>query len=281
MINNAPLVSVIIPTYNSGQYISETIESVLYQTYTNWEILIIDDGSIDSTKSIIQSYISKDPRIKYISLGYNSGKPARGRNVGINNSSGKYIAFLDSDDIWRPQKLEMQVKQMESQKDIGLSYVLHSFLCEDGNIKGIYPRSKRRFRGHIFKPLYRSPFIYNSSIMVRADVFKEIGLLDEDPRLIAAEDYDMLLRISLVKKVDYINSPPLLLYRKRRDSISKGLLKQLHLSIFIAKKYISYSGRKLYLHKVLLSYISLIRILYSYIAMSIKSYSLKTTNSIR
>ncbi len=270
MINNIHLVSIIMPTYNSEKYISETVESVLKQTYTNWEILIVDDGSTDNTNLLIQSYISKEPRIKHISLGYNSGKPARGRNVGISNSSGKYIAFLDSDDIWHPDKLEMQVKQMESQKDIGLSYVLYSCLCDDGNIKGIFPRAKRRFRGHIFKPLYRSSFIYNSSIMVRADVFNEIGLLDEDPRLIAGEDYDMLLRISLVRKVDYINSSPLLIYRKRLDSVSKGLLKPLYLNILLANRYIHYSGKALYINKIIMSFISIIKTLCSNLTLHAK-----------
>jgi len=107
--------------------------------------------------------------------------------------------------------------------------------------------------------------------MVRRDVFNEIGLLDEDPRLIAGEDYDMLLRVSLKRKVDYINSSPLLIFRKRSDSISKGLLKQWHLSFFIANRYISYSGKSRYFKKIILLSLGLVRVLFYNLILSIKS----------
>ncbi len=270
MVNDEHLVSVIMPVYNSEKYISEAVESVLSQTYQNWEILVIDDGSTDNTKSIVESYIAKDTRIKYISLGHNSGGPARPRNIGITNASGEYIAFLDSDDLWLPDKLEKQVMQMETQKEIGLSYVLYSILLENGTIKGIFPKIKRRFRGHIFNSLYLSPVIANSSIMVRRDVFNEIGLLDEDPRLVAAEDYDMLLRVSLKRKIDYIDSSPLLIYRIRRGATSEGLLNRWLLTNFVGKRYISYAGESLYLKKVLLSSISLVKTSLENLILSIK-----------
>ena len=267
---NNNLVSVVLPAYNSEKYISETIESIISQTYQNWEALIIDDGSTDTTKSIIESYIAKDARIKYILLDNNSGGPARPRNIGITNASGEYIAFLDSDDIWLSDKLEKQVMQMESQKEIGLSYVLYSILSEDGTIKGVFPKIKRRFRGNIFNSLYLSPVIANSSIMVRRDVFNEIGLLDEDPRLVAAEDYDMLLRVSLKRRIDYIDSSPLLIYRIRRGAISEGLLNRWLLTNFVGKRYISYAGESLYLKKVLLSSIGLVKTLLESLILSIK-----------
>lgn len=206
-----------------------------------------------------------------IELGFNSGGPARPRNIGITNASGEYIAFLDSDDIWLSDKLERQIMQMESQKGIGLSYVLYSILFEDGTIKGIFPKVRRRFRGHIFNSLYLSPVIANSSIMVRRDVFNEIGLLDEDPRLVAAEDYDLLLRVSLRRKVDYANFSPLLIFRKRSDSISKGLLKQWRLNFFIDSKYISYSGQNRYFKEIILLSLGLVRVLFYNLILSIKS----------
>lgn len=98
-------VSVITPMYNCEKFISETIESVLNQTYTNWEMIIIDDCSTDKSKQIVKQYIERDKRIRLIALNENSGA-AVARNKGIEVSSGRFIAFLDGDDLWEPNKLE-------------------------------------------------------------------------------------------------------------------------------------------------------------------------------
>lgn len=103
------LVSVITPCYNAGKYISQTIESVISQTFKDWEMLIIDDCSTDDSEAIIKKYCLKDSRIKYFRTDSNSGSPALPRNLGIEHAQGKYISFLDSDDIWFPRKLEEQL----------------------------------------------------------------------------------------------------------------------------------------------------------------------------
>ena len=102
-------VSVITPMYNCEKFISETIESVLNQTYTNWEMIIIDDCSTDKSKQIVKQYIERDKRIRLIALNENSGA-AVARNKGIEVSSGRFIAFLDGDDLWEPNKLEKQIQ---------------------------------------------------------------------------------------------------------------------------------------------------------------------------
>lgn len=104
-------VSVITPMYNCEKFISETIESVLNQTYTNWEMIIIDDCSTDKSKQIVKQYIERDKRIRLIALNENSGA-AVARNKGIEVSSGRFIAFLDGDDLWEPNKLEKQIQFM-------------------------------------------------------------------------------------------------------------------------------------------------------------------------
>lgn len=109
----SPLISIITPCYNSMFFISQTIESVLAQTYQDWEMLIIDDCSTDGSPSIIQWYGEKDSRIKYFSTGNPSGSPSVPRNIGIEHAQGKYIAFLDSDDAWLPDKLEEQISFLE------------------------------------------------------------------------------------------------------------------------------------------------------------------------
>lgn len=106
------LVSIITPAYNAAAYIAETIESVFAQTYTNWEMLIVNDCSKDNTAEIVQSYAAKDKRIKLINLKQNSGA-AVARNTAIQNAKGRYIAFLDSDDLWKKEKLQKQIEFMQ------------------------------------------------------------------------------------------------------------------------------------------------------------------------
>jgi len=255
-----PLVSIIMPTYNHGRFIGEAIASVLNQTYKNFELIIIDNYSDDDTEKIITSY--EDDRIKYSKF-RNNGIIAASRNHGIKHSHGEYIAFLDSDDIWLPGKLEKQVYQLTSCDKIAFSYVLFSFIFEDGSVKGIFPKTKNRFRGNIFESLYLKAIIPNSAVVVRREVFDELGLLDEDPRLVAAEDYDMWLRIAQTKLIDYVNQKPLLLYRVRERSISKDLIGNWRRTMLVAKRYATYTGKNLYIKKMLLSVAVIIRNLIS------------------
>src|SRR5205809_3501840 len=108
---NEALVSVIMPAYNAGKFITESIESVIAQTYAYWELLIVDDGSTDNTKNVIQNFSEKDKKIRYFFQA--NGKQGKARNMALSYASGNYIAFLDADDIWLPQKLEVQVKEIE------------------------------------------------------------------------------------------------------------------------------------------------------------------------
>ena len=106
-------VSIIVSSYNSQDTILATIESILFQTYSNWELLIIDDCSSDNTVSIVKKFAKHDPRIRYFSTDKNTGSPSQPRNIGIEQAKGDYIAFLDSDDIWLPNKLEEQLAFMQ------------------------------------------------------------------------------------------------------------------------------------------------------------------------
>lgn len=124
------LVSIIIPSYNSYDFIHKTIDSVINQTYPNWEMIIVDDVSPDNSNEIIEEYIRKDDRIKLIMLEKNSG-PAVARNRAIEEARGRYIAFLDADDLWKPEKLEKQIKFMQ-EKDCALSYSAYETMSEDG-----------------------------------------------------------------------------------------------------------------------------------------------------
>src|SRR5690625_4190600 len=108
---NEPLVSIITPVYNAERFLSETIKSVKEQTYKNWELLLVDDCSKDNSAKIIKEFNRTDDRIKYIKLEKNSGASIS-RNTGIKNAKGRFIAFVDSDDLWEPEKLEIQISYM-------------------------------------------------------------------------------------------------------------------------------------------------------------------------
>ncbi|KQU17157.1 glycosyl transferase [Bacillus sp. Leaf13] len=135
MINNKkdsrPLVSVITPSYNSSSFIKETIKSVQDQSYSNWEMIIVDDQSKDDSIHVIKSYTERDPRIKLISLTQNVGA-ARARNVAIKEAKGNYIAFLDSDDLWMSTKLEEQVTFMQK-GNLAFSFTSYTLMDEEGN----------------------------------------------------------------------------------------------------------------------------------------------------
>ena len=131
--NNNSLVSIITPTYNSERFIEETILSIINQSYTNWELIITDDCSTDSTIEIIRKYVQIDDRIKLFILEKNEGAGIA-RNNSIKEARGRFIAFCDSDDLWKPNKLEYQISYM-IEKQIALSYSNYDIIDENGNFK--------------------------------------------------------------------------------------------------------------------------------------------------
>lgn len=165
-----PLVSVITPAYNAGVFIEDAIKNVLNQTYQNFEHIIIDDGSTDNTAQIVHSF--SDPRIKYI-LEKNSGQ-SFARNTGIEVARGKYVAFLDADDLFFPNKLSKQVSHMEARPDCDFCYckIYHFFHNEPSKL---YHLEMDHPSGYIFDKLLATNFINPLSAMVRKDVFKKHG----------------------------------------------------------------------------------------------------------
>lgn len=127
------LVSIITPAYNCEKYLSKTIDSVLAQTYSNWELIIVNDKSIDDTEKIVREYIGKDNRIKLINLNENSGA-AVARNTALENSKGRFIAFLDSDDMWKKDKLKIQLNFM-LKNNYGFSFTNYEYIKDQNNAK--------------------------------------------------------------------------------------------------------------------------------------------------
>lgn len=140
-MKNTPLISVIIAIYNGEKYIKNTIESVISQTYLNWELIIVNDGSQDNSLNIINSFLSLDDRVHVINLDTNSGGPAHPRNIGIKEAKGSYIAFLDSDDIWHKEKLKCQLEFIEKEK-LDLVHCQVEYIDREGNESGSIKKSR-------------------------------------------------------------------------------------------------------------------------------------------
>ena len=187
-------VSVVIPTYNSSAHIGEAINSVSQQTHKNIEIIVIDDGSTDNTKNVLGRLIQSE-KIRY-QYQKNRGQAAA-RNVGVALAQGKYITFLDADDVWAPTKIE---KQLHLLTENPLSIVHTRRYMLDGSKDAI----GKIYSGNITRRLILENFIVNSSVMGGATIFKE-NHLDENPGMRAVEDYDLWLRLSLKYKFVYID----------------------------------------------------------------------------
>jgi len=202
-------ISVIIPTYNRADFITETINSVLNQNYQNFEILIIDDGSTDNTKEIVSNI--KDKRIKYFYQS-NTGVPAIGRNVGLREATGDFIAFLDSDDVWFPNKLSEQLAIFKKNTKLlavssNAEYLPHQKIKKKVFIKLFSYR-------YTLKDLLKSNRVINSSLIMKREVIDYVGFLDENYDLRFVEDYDYWLRIVEFRdKSIYVMKKPLIYYR--------------------------------------------------------------------
>lgn len=187
----APRVSVIIPAYNHGRFIRETIDSVLAQTFQDFEILVINNFSEDDTEKIIKSY--EDPRIKIFNF-RNHGVIAASRNFGIKKSRGEFVAFLDSDDAWKKGKLEKQMQAFHMDPDLQLCGTDGVFFPKKPGLSGRILQVYGNRRLSMAEQMLRNHII-NSSAVIRKSALKKTGLLDENPGLRAIEDYDLWLKI--------------------------------------------------------------------------------------
>ena len=203
------LVSIIMPSYNTGGYIAETIASVLAQTYTNWELLIVDDCSSDDTDRVVEPFL-KDPRIRYFKNETNAGA-AVSRNRALREAKGRWIAFLDSDDLWLPEKLETQIAFME-ENGYKFSYTRYTEIDEQGQPLNVTVGGPRRItRTGFFN------YCWPGCLTVMYDV-QTVGLV-QIKDIKKNNDYAMWLAVS--EKADcYLLDEVLAKYRKRSGSIS-------------------------------------------------------------
>ncbi len=227
-----PKVSVIIPAYNTASYLAEAVESVLNQSFRDFEILIVNDGSTDSTLEVARKF---EPLVKVFSK--ENGGPASARNLAIKHSTGEYIAFLDSDDLWEEGKLAEQVAYLKNHPQVALVYGEALMFAHNDN-----KREVRRKIGYTqeptFKKLLFGDFIPNSTVVIRRTCFDEVGLFNEDSDLIGAEDFEYWLRVTHSHKLAGL-ARPLAFYRVREGNLvgdGKDIEKGLGLTLLVLRK---------------------------------------------
>ena len=230
------LFSVIIPTYNRSLQLKKALDSLISQTFKNFEVIISDDGSTDDTKKLVVKYNSK-LNIKYI-WNENWGGPARPRNIGIKESNGEWICFLDSDDWWYPNKLEGLSKNLD-----GYDFLYHLVDIFNSNTNTITNKQVGRELGvNPFKDLIlKGNGIANSSVAIRKSVMQEVGEISEDKLLVAVEDYDYWLRVlKITNKIKLINLSLGAYYWDGDSNISQISMNRINKEITIFEKYKPY-----------------------------------------
>lgn len=208
-------VSVVIPAYNKAALTVKTVESVLGQTYKNIEVIVVDDGSTDDTAQRLLPYYG---RIKYIHK--ENGGASSARNTGIQAATGEYVALLDCDDMFLPEKIERSVGHLEQRPDLGFVHTPVYFVNETGRRVRRYPFFGGGPTGWITGKLLKKNFICNSTVVTRRGCFEKAGYFDEN--IFTPADWDMWLRLSEHYKAGYIDAP-LTLYRSSESYILNNL----------------------------------------------------------
>ena len=215
-----PLVSVIMPAYNAERYIADSIQTVFAQTYSCWELIVVDDGSTDQTGEIVRALAAGESRIKYVHQ--ENGRLGKARNTGILNSSGELIAFLDSDDLWLPEKLELQVHTRQAtEADVVFT---GGYIFSDANTQDetrSFPLVRGRLSGKdLLDRLLQFNFIPVMSVMMKRKCFDEAGPFEEARLFHGCEDYDLWLKLAKNGAVFHGMDQKLVRYRRHAGAMT-------------------------------------------------------------
>ncbi|HJZ58926.1 MAG TPA: glycosyltransferase [Gemmataceae bacterium] len=211
-----PFVSVVMAAKDYARFLPQAVESVRAQTFGDWELLVIDDGSSDHTPQAVQPFLA-DRRIRYVRSD-RLGQP-RAKNLGIGISRGEFVAFLDADDAWQPTKLQKQLAVLHERPEVGVVFCRRSLIDEAGNHLPAKPTSPPP-RGRVLSEMFVQNFVCFSSVMVRREVFAHVGRFD--PQWDLAIDYDLWLRVAKHHAFDFVDEE-LVLYRTGHGNLSKKL----------------------------------------------------------
>jgi glycosyltransferase involved in cell wall biosynthesis len=233
----APLVSVIIPTYNHAQFLQAAIQSVIGQTFTDWEVVVVNNYSEDNTIEVVASF--DDPRIRLVNF-RNNGIIAASRNYGIDLAKGRYIAFLDSDDVWYPDKLRFCVEAISGQADA----VCHGeiWVKEGAAPHEVYygPRERLSY----LSLLYDGNCLSTSAMVVRKSAINKVGGFSENPTFVTAEDYELWLRLAKAGCVFTLIKKILGEYRIHGGNQSKVALRNYYAEVAVIEAHLASIGKE-------------------------------------
>jgi glycosyltransferase involved in cell wall biosynthesis len=205
-------ISVVVPAYNAEKTILETIQSIQKQTFSNFELIVINDGSTDKTVELLNTIV--DPRLKIFS--YENGGLPVARNRGIAHANGEFITFIDADDLWTPDKLELQIAALQQHQEAGVVYSWTAFINDKGQL--IYAQEPSFFDGDVYPQLLVNNFISSgSNILVRRQFIESAG--EFDPLLKSAEDWDYNIRLAALCPFAVVPKYQIL-YRKSQNSMT-------------------------------------------------------------
>ncbi len=243
-LQDLPWVSIVLPTYNRAAEIKRSIQSILEQTYRRFELIIVDDGSMDDTEQVVQGF--RDKRIKYFRMSENGGQ-SKARNFGMKKARYDYIAFQDSDDMWHPDKLELQMQAFFSApQEVGFVYCKFRYDIEEvGQI--ILPEEKvpiERKNGMIYEQLLWENLVGMPALIIKKECLEKVGYLDET--LKALEDYDFALRLAQYYQAVFIDQI-LLETAYSPTGVSSNALQALLASCILVQKH-----KKAYIEKGIL-----------------------------
>jgi glycosyltransferase involved in cell wall biosynthesis len=234
-----PLVDVIIPYYNCAKYLPAAIESVIGQTEPDWRIVVVDDGSSDNIEAVVEPYrLALGPKLLFIRQA-NAGVSAA-RNRGIRSSDSKFVALLDADDIWKPERLELGIRAISARQEIGLVHSRVAFMDEASTVTGESPSNPPHASGSIARRIYaREIRLFAPAVMFRRTAFDVVGGFDETMR--ATEDRDLWFRIAARYEVAFVDSV-LACYRQLAGSASKNLDRMLEYQLRFLEKHYGQAG---------------------------------------
>lgn len=233
----------IVPCFNAARFIGKTIESVLAQTYSTFELIVVDDKSTDESVQIVESYARTDPRVRLIQMPRNAGAPAAPRNAGVAAATGEWVAFLDADDLWHRRKLGLQMQALAEHAALMCSTQMKDFRDEREIVIEAPPARPRVERITLTQQLlkYRTP---TSSIVARRDLMLRHPF-NEDPSFKAREDTDCFIRVHEDMPFSIKIAHPLVFYRQQASQISGNKWKMVGRHLSMLKKYRLRSGKGL------------------------------------
>jgi glycosyltransferase involved in cell wall biosynthesis len=224
-----PRVSVVMAAKDYARFLPEAVESVFAQTFGDWELVVIDDGSSDDTPRVVRPYLA-DPRVRY----FRSDRlgQSRAKNLGVHFARGRLVAFLDADDAWEPTKLERQVALFDANPEVGVVFCKRSLMDEAGNCIPGKPTSGFP-TGRVLPQMFTQNFVCFSSCVVRREVFSHVGGFD--PEWDLSIDYDLWLRVAKFYRFDFVGEE-LVRYRTGHGNLSKKLRDRVDTAVSIMRR---------------------------------------------